>query len=142
MQYKRITTKDVDEIMKLDVRLGSPWSKGLYMDRLSMFPDLAYGAFKNGKMIGFVLGKKDTFGNITLSRMAVRKELEGRGIGGHLVDMLIKKVDRNDIKELNATIRESNSRSLNLHKSRGFVENGLYTYRDGERGFKMIKRLR
>jgi len=141
MQYKRLSRKNIDDILKLDNRFGSHWSRGFYLDRLSMFPDLSYGAFKNGKLIGFVLGKKEPLGNITISRVAVKKELEGRGIGGNLVDILTKKVI-DDAKSLRSTVRESNIRSIKLHKHRGFETlPDFHIYKDGEKGFKFLKRL-
>jgi len=142
MQYKKISQKNIDDILKLDVRFGSSWSKGLYLDRLSMFPDLAYGVFKNNKLIGFVLGKKEPLGNITISRLVVDKQYEGRGIGGHLVDILTKKsYDR--AKEMRSTVRESNIRSIKLHKHHGFETlPDFHIYKDGEKGLKFLKRLK
>jgi len=139
MQYKRVTLRDINNILKLDDRFGSSWSRGLYMERLSMYPDLAYGAFNNGKLVGFILGKRD-LGGITISRIVVERKLEGHGIGGNLVDVLTKSVS-GKAEEMNSNVRKSNLRSLNLHKHRGFNIFGYHIYKDGELGFKMKKRL-
>ena len=140
MEYRKINSKYIDDILKLDSRFGSPWSRGLYLDRLSMFPDLSYGVFKNGKLIGFILGKKEPIGNIKISRLVVDEKYEGRGIGGHLVDVLTKKADEKT-KKMRSIIRESNKRSIKLHKHRGFEIYDYHTYKDGEKGIKFLKRL-
>ena len=141
MNFKQISQKNIDDIIKLDDRFGSPWSRGLYSDRLQMFPDLAYGAFSNNKMVGFILGKRDMSGNVTISRVVVDRKHEGKGIGGNLVDILTKKVHDN-AQRVVSTVRESNIRSINLHKGRGFdMLPEFHTYSDGERGIKFLKRL-
>lgn len=141
MEYKRLTTKHMDDMLKLDERFESRWSPGTYTDRITKFPDLAYGAFENGKLIGFVVGKKDCFGNTTISRVVVNKEYEGRGIGGRLVDIITKKIHE-ESDYMRSTVREGNKRSLKLHTHHGFKElHGYHMYSDGKIGIRFIKRL-
>ena len=140
MEIRKINPKYINDILKLDVRFTSPWKKETYFKRLDENPELAYGSFKNDKLVGFILGRRLSSGNIKISRLVVHKDFEGRGIGGKLVDTLTNKPDTAD--KMISIVREDNKRSINLHKHRGFdIIPKDFTYKNGTKGIRFKKRL-
>ena len=140
MTIKKLSQKDMNDIHRLDERFGTPWSNELYSERIQRFSDLSYGAYENGKLIGFVLAKRLPDGDLYISRVVVDKQYEGKGIAKRLM----MKIDKKHGKRIKSTVRESNTRSINLHKSDGYftLKDDFYTFKDGERGLKMMKYLR
>lgn len=133
ISIKPLTDANINRIMELDERFGSSWSPSFYRRRLSMFSNLAYGAYKNGELIGFVLGKQNPDDTL-VSRVVVDKQYEGHGIG----TKLLQKLKSVAPSPLTATVRKTNAPSVKIHKRVGFRPlEETYTYRDGTPGYKM-----
>ena len=141
IKIKQLSEESLDEVSELDSRFGSRWSKDLYKDRIYKFPDLSHGAYMNNKLVGFIVGKRPATNEVLISRIAVKKEKEGHGIGKKLVKHLEENV--RDTKKITATVRKSNKRSINLHRSCGFSKDKdyFYRYKDEELGLKFTKEI-
>ena len=140
VRVKKLTVDSLDDISKLDVRFDTPWSKECYESQIKKFPSLARGAYENENLVGFIVGKRMKSGVNKISRVAVSKEHEGRGIGKELV----KKFEQRSVgKKVESRIRSSNKPSYHLHKSLGYDVDPSYeyTYKDKETGIKFFKRL-
>ena len=137
MKIRQLLESDIDQISKLDVRFSSPWSRYLYRERIKMFPDLSYGLFDNNNLVGFVLGKEMSGpDDIYISRVVVDRKHEGKGYGKKLMNTILSK----EKKRFFSDVRESNVRSINLHKSVGFFPLDVeHFYSDDERGIKFLK---
>jgi len=137
LNIQKLSKKDIDDIHRLDERFGTPWSNELYIERLSMYPELGYGAYHHGKLIGFVLAKRLPSGDLVISRIVVDKKFEGKGIA----TKLMRRIDTKRKRNIHSTVRIGNERSINLHKRSGFrtLSDNFYTFKDGEKGLKFIK---
>lgn len=140
MKIKPLTIDDLDAVSKLDFRFKSPWSRGLYTERMERYPNLSHGAYEHDNLVGFILGKDLTKKKTYISRVVVSKKHEGRGIGKKLMKEF-EYSSRN--KQVESTIRSSNKRSLNLHRSMGYKidDDYEYVYNDGDRGVKFWKNV-
>ena len=138
ISIKPLTDADIGRIMDLDTRFGSSWSPSFYRQRLSLFSDLAYGAYKDDVLIGFVLGKHNPDDTL-VSRVVVDKSYEGQGIG----TTLLQKLKQSSHQPLSSTVRKDNIPSIKIHKKVGFtILPETYTYRDGTPGYKMKTKKR
>ena len=104
---------------------------------------------QNGEFIGeiaYVFDMRDddyTIANqrIYLSRLIVKKEWRGNGIGGILIDFIIEKIKDMGYKEITIGVDKDNLVALHLYKKKGFTtilfdgadEDGEY--------FKLMKTL-
>ena len=104
---------------------------------------------KNGEFIGeiaYVFDMRDddyTIANqrIYLSRLIVKKEWRGNGIGGILIDFIIEKIKDMGYKEVTIGVDKDNLAALHLYRKKGFTtilfdgadEDGEY--------FKLMKTL-
>ena len=104
---------------------------------------------QNGEFIGeiaYVFDMRDddyTIANqrIYLSRLIVKKEWRGNGIGGILIDFMIEKIKDMGYKEITIGVDKDNLAALHLYRKKGFTiilfdgadEDGEY--------FKLMKTL-
>lgn len=136
---KKLTLNFIKDIEKLDNRFQSHWSQELIKERITKFPLLSLGGFIDEQLIGFILGKEEEQ-KVTVSRIVVSKEYEGKGIGKKLLKFLEQGTTCNTIESV---IRSGNKRSTRLHKSCGFTlnPNYLYRYENEELGLKFTKTI-
>jgi len=76
-------------------------------------------------VIGYQLSTGNPFG-AHLARLAVKLEMQGRGIGTALVEDLIHTLGVNQISRLSVNTQSDNATSLALYKKIGFVPTGEY----------------
>lgn len=104
---------------------------------------------QNGEFIGEIAYVFDMHDNdytiagqrIYLSRLIVKKERRGNGIGGVLIDFMVKKIKNMGYKEITVGVDKDNTAALNLYRKKGFTtvlfdgadEDGEY--------FKLMKKL-
>ena len=77
----------------------------------------------DGQVIGYQLSTRNPLG-AHLARLAVRPEMQGRGIGYALVADLIRQAGRHGITHLTVNTQSDNAASLILYKRAGFFETG------------------
>ena len=80
------------------------------------------------------LGIAVIFGVMHLLNFAVDPPLQGRGIGGFLMDWMLAEAARNGYRRVSLEVRASNESAIALYTSRGFrrvfVRKGYYTDND------------
>ena len=90
-----------------------------------------------------------TFNWIVLDEMhllnfAVHPEMQGRGLGGYVLDWMIARAAAAKFREISLEVRESNRKAIGLYESRGFEiiarRVGYYTD-DGEDALIMVNLL-
>lgn len=100
----------------------------------------------NGEFIGqgdLVLDKDGyTIPNerVYLSRLIVKKEYRGKGIGSLITDFLIDKAKEMGYREISLGVDRDNEKALHLYKKKGFK---IYAQDKDEYGefYKMLKKL-
>jgi len=125
----------IPDIMNLDTRFKSRWSEGFYDQRISLYPHLGHAAYDNNRFVGFILGKEQPDGTVLISRVAVDKKYEKRGIGTQLMHSLEKSTPT----PLVSSVRVNNIPSIKLHEKTGFFQYDTTRYSDNTLGIKMKK---
>lgn len=77
----------------------------------------------NGQPVGYQLTTTH-YRNAHLARLAVIPRIQGGGVGGALLGHLIDSLARRGIASLSVNTQGSNTRSLNLYRTYGFLPNG------------------
>lgn len=141
VRVKKLTVDSLDDISELDGRFGSPWSSDLYKERIHLFSELSHGAYLDGKLVGFIVGKRLSPEEVLISRIVVKKEKENNGVGKKLVEHFEEFTD--DIKVISAITRRSNKHAISLYKNCDFIQDKdyQYKYKDDELGLKFIKKV-
>lgn len=77
----------------------------------------------NGEVVAYQMSTRSALG-IHLARLAVRPDLQGRGVGQALVEDLFHQAARRGIHHLTVNTQSDNAPSLALYKKIGFIETG------------------
>ena len=77
----------------------------------------------NGQMIGYQLSTRNPLG-AHLARLAVRPQLQGRGVGRALIADLVQQAERRGMYHLTVNTQNDNAASLALYRKTGFRETG------------------
>jgi ribosomal protein S18 acetylase RimI-like enzyme len=77
----------------------------------------------DGQVIGYQLSTRNSLG-VHLARLAVRPDLQGKGLGYTLVADLIRQAGRSGISHLTVNTQSDNATSLALYQRMGFRETG------------------
>ena len=117
--------EDVPRLLAVDhAAFAPPWQ--LAKDELSQAVRIAFRctmALKGVDVVGYQLSTRHR-NDGHLARLAVLPQLQGQGIGGVLVDDLIRRLARSGIDVLTVNTQRSNHRSQNVYKRFGFVPTG------------------
>jgi ribosomal protein S18 acetylase RimI-like enzyme len=84
---------------------------------------LATVAETDGQVVGYQLSTRNQIG-AHLARLAVRPELQGRGVGCALIADLVHKAERHGLYVLTVNTQSDNASSLALYRKTGFQETG------------------
>jgi ribosomal-protein-alanine N-acetyltransferase len=116
---------DLPTVAEVDAAAFEPlWQNSLpSLERAYPQAVLATVAETDGQVLGYQLSTRNPLG-AHLARLAVRPELQGRGMGRLLVADLIQQAERHGMYHLTVNTQSDNSASLALYKRIGFRETG------------------
>jgi ribosomal protein S18 acetylase RimI-like enzyme len=116
---------DLPAVAEVDAAAFEPlWQNSLpSLERAYPQAVLATVVEADGQVLGYQLSTRNPLG-AHLARLAVRPELQGRGIGRALVADLIQQAQRRSMYHLTVNTQSDNSASLALYKKIGFQETG------------------
>jgi len=126
MYIKNLTPEDYDAVLKLwelaDLSSYRPLgrdSKDHMLREMKENPDLFFGAFENGKLVGICIGTDDGRKG-WLNRLAVHPDYRRRGIASRLIAVTEEALRKRGRKIICTLIEEWNTESLQLFKKMGY----------------------
>ncbi len=119
--FRKCETSDIPTIAELEKACFSDaWTREQLEGEFSRFGFLGLVAEEDGEIIGYgFLGV--LFERAELDRIAVSPSQRGKGVGGKLLDELLKKAAEKGASEMLLEVRESNAFAIRLYESRGFT---------------------
>jgi ribosomal-protein-alanine N-acetyltransferase len=116
---------DLPAVAEVDEAAFEPlWQNSLpSLERAYPQAVLATVVESHGQVLGYQLSTRNPLG-AHLARLAVRPELQGRGVGRALVADLIQQAERHAMYHLTVNTQSDNSSSLALYRKIGFRETG------------------
>jgi ribosomal-protein-alanine N-acetyltransferase len=116
---------DLPAVAEVDAAAFEPlWQNSLpSLERAYPQAVLATVVESHGQVLGYQLSTRNPLG-AHLARLAVRPELQGRGVGRALVADLIQQAERHAMYHLTVNTQSDNSSSLALYRRIGFRETG------------------
>jgi ribosomal protein S18 acetylase RimI-like enzyme len=116
---------DLPAVAEVDAAAFEPLWQNSFPSLERAYPQavLATVAEADGQIIGYQLSTRNPLG-AHLARLAVRQELQGRGVGRALVADLIRQAERRSMYHLTVNTQSDNLSSLALYKKIGFHETG------------------
>jgi len=130
-EIKRLTIEDYDAIVKLWSRAGLPFkpkgrdSKLMIEKQMRTFPEFFIGTFRQGVLVGVVIGSYDGRIKGWINRLAVDPEYRRCGIAQQLVNAIERTLEKCGAAIFGVLIETPNRESVNL-----FQKMGYNTHRD------------
>jgi len=116
---------DLPAVAEVDAAAFEPLWQNSFSSLERAYPQavLATVAEADGQVLGYQLSTRNPLG-AHLARLAVRPELQGRGVGRLLVADLIQQAERHGMYHLTVNTQSDNAASLALYRKIGFHETG------------------
>lgn len=122
MIVREMEEKDLDTIVKIenDIYLDK-WNKDAYLNDL--VNDIAYNYVleHEGVILGYY-GFWIMFDNIDITKVSIRKELQGKKLSNILMEDLFSRISNLDINTVTLEVRKSNFKAIGLYKKYGFEQ--------------------
>ena len=122
MIVRELTNDDLDVLVEIEKSLyKDPWNKEAYLRDLEN--DIAYNyvLVHDDVILGYY-GFWIMFDNIDITKVSIRKELQGKGLSNILMKDFFSRISNLDIKSITLEVRVSNIKAINLYKKYGFKE--------------------
>jgi ribosomal-protein-alanine N-acetyltransferase len=112
----------LDRLLSIELScFTAPWTRGQFERQLAQPQILARGAFcpRRGSLEGYLIAWP-VMGEVHLMNLAVHPARRRRGIGGALLDELLRRAEGEGWSPIWLEVRPSNEPALALYASRGF----------------------
>lgn len=133
LQLRNMVEMDIRRVAEVDAAAFDPLWQNSPDSLLRALRQAAHATIieDNGEIVAYQLSTKNVLGG-HLARLAVRPDLQGKGIGYSLVADLIQKLQKLGITSISVNTQSDNLTSLALYQRMGFTETGenypVYTY--------------
>ena len=141
IRIREMQVKDTEEVATLEKGIFSqPWSQKGFLDAINLENTVFLVAERESHVVGYV-GMYLSMDEGEITNVAVCAEERGQGIGGLLLDELLRIGEQKGITKIVLEVRVSNDSAIRLYERKGFqnvgVRKGLYEFPE-EDGFIMI----
>ena len=127
---------DLPEVMDIEIDIYPfPWTEGNFSDSLRSGYAARVLREPDGRLAGYFL-LMPAVDEVHLLNISVRRELQGRGLGRHLLDYVVNEARQLGMESVLLEVRPSNTRALSVYEAYGFVVIGRRKgyYPAGEQG--------
>jgi ribosomal-protein-alanine N-acetyltransferase len=143
LKIRRFEPCDFSEAVSLDAEAGGDHDPYLLTFFFENYPTTFLVAEKGGRVVGMVLGFRQSPLEGRIFWLAVRSERQGQGVGGRLLTELLEIFRRLGVMEVILEVRAGNKRAQSLYHDLGFeiVTACKSYYPDGEGAIIMRRPL-
>lgn len=127
MLIRQMQTRDLEQAAALEARnFSRPWSREAIADALEKeyYQYLVAVDEKTQRVVG-MCGMIRTLEEGGIVNVAVDQDVRRQGIACRLLTELMRKADKEGIKEYTLEVRKSNAPAIALYRKLGFVEEGV-----------------
>lgn len=122
MIVRALENKDLQEIEQIEKSLyKNPWNREAFLRDLENDIAFNYVLEHEGVIIGYY-GFWVMFDSVDITKVSIRKELQGKGLSNILMNDFFSRIKNLDIKTITLEVRVSNNKAINLYKKYGFKE--------------------
>jgi len=120
MIVRALEENDLDEIIKIEEAIyKDKWTKEAYLQDLTNDIAFNYVLEHDGVIIGYY-GFWIMFDNIDITKVSIRKELQGKGLSNILMEDMFTRISNLDVETITLEVRVSNEKAINLYSKYGF----------------------
>ena len=119
MIVREMLQEDLDEIVSIESSLYKDnWNKEAYLRDLENDIAFNYVLEHDGVILGYY-GFWLMFDNIDITKVSIRKELQGKGLSKILMEDMFKRISNSDINTITLEVRVSNVVAIALYEKFG-----------------------
>lgn len=123
--FREMNESDIDGIAEIEKKcFAEPWSKKMIEDDYKNGLTYYIICEKAGKIVGYG-GMWHVINEGHITNIAITPEEQGKGLGGRLMEALIKLAKEKEMIGITLEARVSNSKALKLYEKYGFRSEGL-----------------
>jgi len=120
MIVRALEENDLDKIIKIEEAIyKDKWTKEAYLQDLTNDIAFNYVLEHDGVIIGYY-GFWIMFDNIDITKVSIRKELQGKGLSNILMEDMFTRISNLDVETITLEVRVSNEKAINLYSKYGF----------------------
>jgi len=135
---------DLDEVLVIERHsFPSAWSRGSYERELRNRNSYYFVARHEGRLVGYI-GTWVVVDEAHITTLAVHPGCRRRGLGSHLLRILIEHARQRGAARVTLEVREQNLAAISMYRAFGFQQTGVlrgYYGDTGENGLVMWKVL-
>ncbi|HEX7644968.1 MAG TPA: ribosomal protein S18-alanine N-acetyltransferase [Burkholderiaceae bacterium] len=145
MALSRMQIDDLNEVMAIENDVyPHPWTRGNFLDSLQSGYEVWTVRDPAGALGGYLLLMMSV-DEAHLLNIAVRRDLQGSGVGRLLLDLAVKLSRDKGMQSILLEVRPSNDRAVEVYERYGFagigVRRGYYPAAAGSREDAIVMRL-
>lgn len=144
MIVREMVKEDLDEIVSIESSLYKDvWNKEAYIRDLENEIAFNYVLEHDGVILGYY-GFWLMFDNIDITKVSIRKELQGKGLSKILMEDMFNRISNSDINTITLEVRVSNNVAISLYEKYGFkkISTREKYYENIEDAYVMQKEVR
>ncbi|MBR3891534.1 MAG: ribosomal protein S18-alanine N-acetyltransferase [Bacilli bacterium] len=120
MIVREMTKEDLEEVVNIESSLyKDKWNKEAYLRDLENEIAYNYVLEHEGVILGYY-GFWLMFDNIDITKVSIRKELQGKGLSKILMEDMFNRISNSDINTITLEVRVSNKVAIALYEKYGF----------------------
>ena len=135
-----MTPADLDEVLVIERRsFPSAWSRGSYERELRNRNSYYFAAHHEGRLVGYI-GMWVVVDEAHITTLAVHPGCRRRGLGSHLLRLLVQHARQCGAARVTLEVREHNLAAISMYRAFGFQQTGVlrgYYGDTGENGLVM-----
>jgi len=135
---------DLDEVLVIERHsFPSAWSRGSYERELRNRSSYYFAARHEDRLVGYI-GMWVMVDEAHITTLAVHPGCRRRGLGSHLLRLLIEHARQRGVGRVTLEVREQNLAAISMYRTFGFQQTGVlqgYYGDTGENGLVMWKVL-
>ena len=125
LSLRPMTSSDVPEVARIETTaFSTPWSERTFRSLLDRSGVELWVAEWEDQLAAYAILWK-VLDEGELANIAVRRDLQGRGIGSGLLSRMLEVAEDSGVRSLYLEVRESNGRAQEMYVRRGFHEIGV-----------------
>ena len=139
-------SQDLVSVLQLVSRsLGEEIPYQFFLQMASLRPEYCLVAKdpSDDRVLGLIVGTKETGHSGRVLVFAVDPETQGQGVGRALLRSLQGSMAIEEVRQVHLEVRADNARAIDFYRRHGFQVTGVQerAYRDGQDAFVMMKPL-
>lgn len=120
MIVREMVKEDLEEVVNIESSLYKDnWNTEAYLRDLENEIAYNYVLEHDGVILGYY-GFWLMFDNIDITKVSIRKELQGKGLSKILMEDMFNRISNSDINTVTLEVRVSNSVAISLYEKYGF----------------------